>query len=575
LYRLYRDDVPRGETGRARTTADVERNLAGTSLTRADLGWRSLLFARPTLPTLGPEPLGTVLLESQGLAVFRRADERIYVALDYGASGGGHGHPDRLNVLLSDGPVRWLDDMGTGSYVDPSLHWYRSTLAHNAPLFNGYEQQRVDGVLRAFEDRGQAGWISARAIDLYPGVSAIRTLVVMSDYVLEELAWYAKDFPTVVDLPIHLDSAVVSVRHPLSGDTHDVLFDSGERIDATLPGVEDIVAGRIPARKAAHVSDQKGKQRLDGFVITSVDGILYRVAAPGPPGAGRKTFLILRTMAFDQTGWVRIVWSWNEAVKSVSTRAHGFVAAVERSDGSHDRHTHTESGWRVERTAGTLRTRIDLGGIVKPEPPRYVADGERRIRSRTLRVGEPLEFQLGEGEYRRSDESWPAAGHPTAIVRILLSVQDSLIVSIRVRKDGALTFAPPNAANAYDNEAADINGDGVQLYFAIGNAASAWLLVPELRWEKEGTVRIRAIEGWTSPVHVEATWERTGDGYALQARIVFAPQSDFELGVVINEKPADRERRRGQLVLGGAPGFVYLRGDREDREQLSHFTIVQ
>jgi len=41
------------------------------------------------------------------------------------------------------------------------------------------------------------------------------------------------------------------------------------------------------------------------------------------------------------------------------------------------------------------------------------------------------------------------------------------------------------------------------------------------------------------------------------------------LDVVVNEKPADRERRRGQLVLSGARGeFVYLRGDRHDKERL-------
>ena len=56
------------------------------------------------------------------------------MGLDYGRSGGGHGHPDRLNLLLSDGDVRWFDDPGTGSYVEESLHWYRSTLAHTAPL---------------------------------------------------------------------------------------------------------------------------------------------------------------------------------------------------------------------------------------------------------------------------------------------------------------------------------------------------------------------------------------------------------------------------------------------------------
>jgi hypothetical protein len=37
------------------------------------------------------------------------------------------------------------------------------------------------------------------------------------------------------------------------------------------------------------------------------------------------------------------------------------------------------------------------------------------------------------------------------------------------------------------------------------------------------------------------------------------------LALAVNEIPATRERRRGQLVLGGAtPGYLYLQGDRLD-----------
>jgi hypothetical protein len=32
--------------------------------------------------------------------------------------------------------------------------------------------------------------------------------------------------------------------------------------------------------------------------------------------------------------------------------------------------------------------------------------------------------------------------------------------------------------------------------------------------------------------------------------------------LVMNERPAHRERRRGQLILSGGGGFAYLRGDR-------------
>jgi len=60
-------------------------------------------------------------LEATGLAIFRRDEGRTYISLDYGESGGGHGHPDRLNVTLVDKGVPWLLDFGTGSYVAPSL----------------------------------------------------------------------------------------------------------------------------------------------------------------------------------------------------------------------------------------------------------------------------------------------------------------------------------------------------------------------------------------------------------------------------------------------------------------------
>jgi hypothetical protein len=47
-----------------------------------------------------------------------------------------------------------------------------------------------------------------------------------------------------------------------------------------------------------------------------------------------------------------------------------------------------------------------------------------------------------------------------------------------------------------------------------------------------------------------------------------------EVGVVVNEIPPGRERRRGQLVLGGADGeWVYLRGDRHDPSRMLSILI--
>jgi hypothetical protein len=113
---------------------EVERQEAPSGLRREQLGWKGLLFASPELHagdgTAWPPP--TAHLEATGLAVFRRDAGRSYISLDYGESGGAHGHPDRLNLTLVAGGVPWLLDFGTGSYVAPSLGWYRASLAHNA-----------------------------------------------------------------------------------------------------------------------------------------------------------------------------------------------------------------------------------------------------------------------------------------------------------------------------------------------------------------------------------------------------------------------------------------------------------
>ena len=589
LYRLYANEIPRGNTGRARSAADVERNVTATALSRADLGWRSLLFARPSLPTLERGSLGTVLLPAQGLAVFRREQERVYVALDYGTSGGGHGHPDRLNLLLSDGPTRWLDDMGTGSYVDPSLHWYRSTLAHNAPLFDGRDQQRVDGELLAFDEQNDAGWASARALDLAPGVAAMRTVVVTPDYVLDELAWEGTG-AIVMDLPMHVDPTAVTIRRSAS-DEHEQLEEIDAPFGDTLPVIGEASARRLAARTTARIIARDGERSLQGFIVASSSAVLYRVIGPGAPGKEARQFVILRIATSGESSWVRTLWDWSGNVEMIWLDPKGNVTTVERRDGSHDRlrhrwierrdaphpPRHRWDGYRIEHVIGEAKRAIDLGGMV-PEPTspptrRHLAPSNLPL---TLANGQRLEFTLAMNEYRRSEESWEEAGRPRAHVAILCG-SNKLVIDVRVHKSGPLTFMPQGASNRYDNEAPDINGDGLQLYLVDASGASAWVLVPEFPSSQEGMVLARVIDGWTSPRDVRATWRRTDDGYSIQVRVPCRTTAGSELaiGIVVNEMPAGRERRRGQLALGGGPGeFVYLRGDREDRDRLPRFRIL-
>jgi len=109
----------------------------------------------------------------------------------------------------------------------------------------------------------------------------------------------------------------------------------------------------------------------------------------------------------------------------------------------------------------------------------------------------------------------------------------------------------------------------VQLYFRSSRGNVGLMLVPE---PASDAVRVRSIEGWSNAIDVAARWRATPGGYSMRVRIAERPSA---IDVIINEKPAGRERRRGQLVLSGGRGeFIYLRGDRHDQDRLIplHFT---
>jgi hypothetical protein len=89
------------------------------------------------------------------------------------------------------------------------------------------------------------------------------------------------------------------------------------------------------------------------------------------------------------------------------------------------------------------------------------------------------------------------------------------------------------------------------------------MLIPERGSEH---VRVRTIGAPGGASAPRASWSQTPNGYTMEIELAPCPQA---LDVIVNEMPAGRERRRGQLVLSGADGeFVYLRGDRHDADRL-------
>ncbi|HJU72339.1 MAG TPA: heparinase II/III family protein, partial [Gemmatimonadaceae bacterium] len=570
LRELYRTDVPEGDTGRGRSTAEAERNVPAARLTRADLGWKSLLFAREQEPAVASNGRPkSVLLREQGLAILRRDEGRSYVALDYGETGGGHGHPDRLNLWLVRDDGRILEDVGTGSYVDPSLHWYRSTLAHNAPLAHGRSQEAVPGELLDYDERETFGWALARA-RIAPNVDVERAVVAASGYLVDEVRWTG---PTdvVFDLPYHVTGEAPSVASwtaaQIAGD--DGLEDGFRYVTQS--------AHAAPASSAQIVA-QFGRQRARLWLYGDAPFVLWRLRAPGPPNNPPREFFLLRCVG--APGRIRAVIDWTDAVTDVRSAEDELLIDVAGATHAHKR---VGTSWQID-AGGAGRVVLTSGTSVQPavsvllaaHPPttleiprlRDVPDAPGAL---IVGGGAARHVSLGAAHYRRSEQTWDEAGKPRATLALAAKGND-LHLDVDVEKK-PVWFAPARAENPLDNEHPDVNSDGIQVH--IGEWM--WLLVPE---EPAPNVRVTLRRsGKPQAPRLSARWRATPAGYSMRITLPLEPiaNSDgaFSVDVIVNEISPGRERRRGQLVLSGARGeWIYLRGDRQDATRFLRFKIV-
>jgi hypothetical protein len=484
--------------------------------------------------------------------------------------------------------------MGTGSYVERTLFWYRSSLAHNAPLVDGRSQERVHGRLIAYEDRGAAGWVDATVDGIAPGVTARRTVVVMPDYALDELQWTAHRDVTV-DVPFHVDGELRG-----GGEWRPGSLTGGAGPEDGFDFVHDAEVCAAPALAPmclAAISDAKA---LDVWLQLSAAAQWWRASAPGPPGSGDRRFHVARARA--QRGRVRSIWSWSGEVAGVAFEPD--AVRVTLADGTTHIHSRRAAGWHVDFVVGGARSSIDLDGAAHddqaPELPTIGVYGDATHRDARSQSGpavilhahpsgdatdsggaaataQPVGYgiTLGEAHYRRSEVSWAEAGSPTARVSLGWTGLD-LHVDVDVRKPSAPIFVAADAVNPYDNEPPDINGDGIQMYLRAGDESGAWVLVPE---GKAGTVRVRSVPGWGALPAPRASWRPTAHGYTVHVVLPLrekraARSLPIALDVLINETSPGRARRRGQLVMSGADGeFVYLAGDRHDPARLMPFVL--
>ena len=230
-------------------------------------------------------------------------------------------------------------------------------------------------------------------------------------------------------------------------------------------------------------------------------------------------------------------------------------------------------------TVGTARSTIDLAPIdtASMSAPTSDAviddsdvDSEASREAAVLKIGHPIRLMLGEASYRRSEESWVDAGEPTAEIE-LANESDDLVIEVSVTNVDR-SFVALDATNRLDNEHADVNGAGIQLYLRGDDATAGYVLVPRSPGD---AVAIRPIDGWGAGIPVSATWTDTHDGYVVEIHVAGLTNGTVvDIDVIVNEMPMGRERRRGQLVLSGARRRIRLSSRGSSRRRAPRFLFV-
>ena len=134
------------------------------------------------------EGLTSLVFDKLGYGILRGNDggSDTFLLMDYGPHGGGHGHPDKLNLILfADGDE--LAGEPQGYRYEDTRHgtWTRPTIAHWTVVMDEKLQVSCTGKLLAFCDEGDIKIMRGEADGAYAGVVLDRTVVQMPGYIVD------------------------------------------------------------------------------------------------------------------------------------------------------------------------------------------------------------------------------------------------------------------------------------------------------------------------------------------------------------------------------------------------------
>lgn len=322
---------------------------AGTSRST----WEALLYGTEIDGGVTYE-LPSVNLEASGLGVLRAgtAADLVYLLLDYGPHGGGHGHDDKLALLLARGR-ELLPDLGTVQYSLPAYEgWYKRTVGHNTLVMGEASQLPAGEGERAIDFFGapQADLQVMQATvggEVYPwGGGATRTLaLVRDDYVLDVVQ--ASGGLSPYDLVYHVLADAVETSGGLSFS--DLPADVASRWASSSAGYDYLQppsslngASHVQIQRAAATGPWSAVLTLAGSPVglhVQADGSeptsLIVADAPGNPFTEHHPALILRREGVSSARYVCVLepFEGTPQVQSVSTS--GNVVTVSYGTETH------------------------------------------------------------------------------------------------------------------------------------------------------------------------------------------------------------------------------------------------
>jgi hypothetical protein len=151
-------------------------------------------------------PPGSFNAPESGYAILRKGggENATWACMKYGPHGGGHGHFDKLNVVLYARGQMIGVDSGTRAYGSP-IHggWDKTSIAHNTLTVDEKSQEQATGKSLAFGSDNGVDYAMCDAGPIYEGVRFIRTVATLNENVLLFFDQVQCDSPRTLDIAWH------------------------------------------------------------------------------------------------------------------------------------------------------------------------------------------------------------------------------------------------------------------------------------------------------------------------------------------------------------------------------------